>query len=97
MRFVRGGYRMDGGWIGLPIIRSRSPANICGTARVEGGGAVRRSIANVENAIRTHLSVGNGILKVAAMVGVWSGTVRRVKGVMVAIASCRPASTGRGD
>jgi DNA invertase Pin-like site-specific DNA recombinase len=33
----------------------------------------------VENAIRTHLSAGNGILKVAAMVGVGSGTVQRVK------------------
>jgi DNA invertase Pin-like site-specific DNA recombinase len=33
----------------------------------------------VENAIRTHLSAGNGILKVAALVGVGSGTVQRVK------------------
>ena len=52
---------------------------------------------NVENAIRTHLSVGNGILKVAAMIGVESDTVWRIKREMVAIASCRPASTGRGD
>ena len=36
----------------------------------------------VENAIRTHLSAGKGILKVAALVGVGSGTVQRVKGEM---------------
>jgi DNA invertase Pin-like site-specific DNA recombinase len=35
--------------------------------------------AKVENAIRTHLSAGTGILKVAALVGVGSGTVQRVK------------------
>ena len=34
---------------------------------------------NVETAIREHLSAGNGILKVAAIVGVGSGTVQRVK------------------
>jgi hypothetical protein len=34
---------------------------------------------NVENAIREHLTAGNGILKVAALVGVGSGTVQRVK------------------
>ena len=33
----------------------------------------------VENAIRMHLSAGKGILKVAALVGVGSGTVQRVK------------------
>jgi DNA invertase Pin-like site-specific DNA recombinase len=33
----------------------------------------------VEDAIRSHLSAGNGILKVAALVGVGSGTVQRVK------------------
>ena len=33
----------------------------------------------VENAIRSHLRAGNGILKVAARVGVGSGTVQRVK------------------
>src|SRR3984893_16943041 len=33
----------------------------------------------VENAIRDHLRAGNGILKVAALVGVGSGTVQRVK------------------
>jgi DNA invertase Pin-like site-specific DNA recombinase len=33
----------------------------------------------VEDAIRSHLRVGMGILKVAALVGVGSGTVQRVK------------------
>jgi hypothetical protein len=33
----------------------------------------------VEDAIRTHLSAGNGILKTAVLVGVGSGTVQRVK------------------
>ena len=34
---------------------------------------------NVEKAIHGHLSAGNGILKVAALVGCGSGTVQRVK------------------
>ena len=38
----------------------------------------------IENAIREHLSAGNGFLKVAALVGVGSGTVQRVKREMVA-------------
>ena len=33
----------------------------------------------MEDAIRRHLSAGHGILKVAALVGVGSGTVQRVK------------------
>jgi hypothetical protein len=37
----------------------------------------------IEKAIRDHLSAGNGILKVAALVGVGSGTVQRVKTEMV--------------
>jgi DNA invertase Pin-like site-specific DNA recombinase len=37
----------------------------------------------IEDAIRRHLSAGNGILKVAGMVGVGSGTVQRVKREMV--------------
>jgi hypothetical protein len=37
----------------------------------------------IEDAIRRHLSAGNGILKVAALVGVGSGTVQRVKREMV--------------
>ena len=39
--------------------------------------------AKVEEAIRVHLSAGYGILKVAATVGVGSGTVQRVKREMV--------------
>jgi hypothetical protein len=35
--------------------------------------------AQVESAIRTHLAAGNGILKVARMVGCGSGTVQRVR------------------
>jgi hypothetical protein len=37
----------------------------------------------IEDAIRRHLSAGNGILKVAALVGCGSGTVQRVKREMV--------------
>jgi DNA invertase Pin-like site-specific DNA recombinase len=40
--------------------------------------------AKVEQAIRTHLMAGNGILKVAKMVGCGSGTVQRVKREMAA-------------
>jgi hypothetical protein len=40
----------------------------------------------VEDAIRTHLRAGKGILKVAAMVGCGSGTVQRVKREEVAAA-----------
>jgi DNA invertase Pin-like site-specific DNA recombinase len=43
-----------------------------------------RVSAKVETAIRTHLSAGNGILKVATLVGCGSGTVQRVKREMVA-------------
>jgi len=38
----------------------------------------------VEEAIRKHLAAGHGILKVAKIVGVGSGTVQRVKREMVA-------------
>ena len=37
----------------------------------------------VEAAIREHLAAGHGILKVAAMAGVGSGTVQRVKREMI--------------
>ena len=37
----------------------------------------------MEDAIRRHLRAGHGILKVAALVGVGSGTVQRVKREMV--------------
>ena len=45
----------------------------------------------IENAIRTHLSAGKGILKVAAMVGVGSGTVQRVKREMTERAVAKAA------
>jgi hypothetical protein len=45
--------------------------------------AARKVPPKVENAIRTHLSAGNGILKVAALVGCGSGTVQRVKREMM--------------
>ena len=35
--------------------------------------------AKVENAIRSYLSAGKGILKIAALVGVGSGTVQQVR------------------
>jgi DNA invertase Pin-like site-specific DNA recombinase len=38
----------------------------------------------VENAIRSHLRARRGILKAAALVGVGSGTVQRVRREMVA-------------
>jgi DNA invertase Pin-like site-specific DNA recombinase len=39
----------------------------------------------VDNAIRRHLSTGKGILKVAALVEVGSGTVQRVKREMATV------------
>jgi len=39
--------------------------------------------AKVGAAIREHLSAGHGILKVAAMVAVGSGTVQRIRREMV--------------
>jgi DNA invertase Pin-like site-specific DNA recombinase len=42
-----------------------------------------RVSAKVEEAIRRHLNAGKGILKVAALVGVGSGTVQRVRREMV--------------
>jgi DNA invertase Pin-like site-specific DNA recombinase len=42
-------------------------------------GRPKKGVAKVENAIREHLSAGNGILKVAALVGCGSGTVQRVR------------------
>ena len=48
--------------------------------RQQGSKLGRPKVApKVEEAIRKHLRAGNGILKVAAMVGVGSGTVQRVK------------------
>jgi hypothetical protein len=43
-----------------------------------------KGAGQVEEAIREHLSAGHGILKVAAMVGVGSGTVQRIRKEMAA-------------
>jgi DNA invertase Pin-like site-specific DNA recombinase len=61
------------------IIRSRVLAGL-DRVRQQGKKLGRPKVPpNVEKAIRQHLSAGNGILKVAALVGVGSGTVQRVK------------------
>ena len=61
------------------IIRSRVLAGL-DRVRQQGKKLGRPKVApNVENAIREHLRAGHGILKVAALVGVGSGTVQRVK------------------
>jgi hypothetical protein len=62
--------------------RSSGSRVLAGLKRVrqQGKKLGRPKVApKVENAIRTHLSAGMGILKVAALVGVRSGTVLRVK------------------
>jgi DNA invertase Pin-like site-specific DNA recombinase len=59
------------------IIRSRVFTGL-DRVRQQGKKLGRPKVApNVEVAIRRHLSAGNGILKVAALVGVVSGTVQR--------------------
>ena len=61
------------------IIRSRVLAGL-DRVRQQGKKLGRPNVSpKIEDAIRTHLSAGNGILKVAALVGVGSGTVQRVK------------------
>jgi DNA invertase Pin-like site-specific DNA recombinase len=61
------------------VLRSRVMAGL-DRYRQQGGKLGRPKVApKVEDAIRTHLRAGNGILKVAAMVGCGSGTVQRVK------------------
>jgi DNA invertase Pin-like site-specific DNA recombinase len=61
------------------IIRSRVLAGL-DRVRQQGKKLGRPKVApNVQKAIREHLSAGNGILKVVALVGVGSGTVQRVK------------------
>jgi DNA invertase Pin-like site-specific DNA recombinase len=61
------------------ILRSRVLAGL-ERVRAQGGRLGRPKVSpKVENAIRTHLSAGKGILKVAALVGVGSGTVQRVR------------------
>jgi DNA invertase Pin-like site-specific DNA recombinase len=61
------------------IIRSRVLAGL-DRVRQQGKKLGRPKVsAKTEDAIRRHLSAGNGMLKVAALVGVGSGTVQRVK------------------
>jgi len=61
------------------IIRSRVMAGR-DRVRQQGKKLGRPKVSpKIEDAIRRHLSAGNGILKVAGMVGVGSGTVQRVK------------------
>ena len=48
----------------------------------KGRSSVRPKVS--PGAIRQHLAAGHGILKVAALVGVGSGTVQRVKRELVA-------------
>ena len=65
------------------IIRSRVLADL-DRVHQQGKKLGRPKVApKVEDAIRRHLSAGSGILKVAALVGVGSGTVQRVKREMV--------------
>jgi DNA invertase Pin-like site-specific DNA recombinase len=61
------------------ILRDRVMAGL-ERVRQQGRKLGRPKVApKVEDAIRNHLRAGNGILKVAALVGVGSGTVQRVK------------------
>ena len=61
------------------ILRDRVIAGL-NRVRQQGKRLGRPKVApKVENAIRTHLRAGNGILKVARMVGCGCGTVQRVK------------------
>ena len=61
------------------ILRDRVIAGL-NRVRQEGRKLGRPKVSpKVEAAIRTHLTAGNGILKVAKMVGCGSGTVQRVK------------------
>ena len=65
------------------IIRSRVNAGL-DRVRAQGKKLGRPKVSpRIKVAIRQHLSEGCGILKVAAMVGVGSGTVQRVKREMV--------------
>jgi DNA invertase Pin-like site-specific DNA recombinase len=61
------------------MLRSRVLAGL-ERIRQQGKKLGRPKVApKVENAIRTHLKAGSGILKVAKVVGCGSGTVQRVK------------------
>jgi DNA invertase Pin-like site-specific DNA recombinase len=61
------------------MLRSRVLAGL-DRVRQQGKRLGRPKVSpKVENAIRTHLSAGNGILKVAGLVGCGSGTVQRIR------------------
>ena len=67
------------------MIRSRVMAGL-DRVREQGKKLGRPSVGRkVEEAIRQQLDAGHGILKVAAMVGVGSGTVQRVKKEMMVV------------
>jgi DNA invertase Pin-like site-specific DNA recombinase len=67
------------------MIRSRVVAGL-NRVREQGKKLGRPMIGTrVEDAIRQQLEAGHGILKVARIVGVGSGTVQRVKREMVAV------------
>ena len=74
------------------IIRSRVLAGL-DRVRQQGKKLGRPKVSpKTEGAIRQHLATGHGILKVAALVGVGSGTVQRVKREMAGeLAGCRNA------
>ena len=78
------GSRHDPDGVGLweqerSMLRSRVLAGL-DRVRQQGKRLGRPKVSpKIENAIRTHLSAGKGILKVAALVGFGSGTVQRVK------------------
>ena len=61
------------------ILRSKVVAGL-ERVRAQGKRLGRPKVSpKVEDAIRRHLIAGNGILKVAALVGCGSGTVQRVR------------------
>jgi DNA invertase Pin-like site-specific DNA recombinase len=67
------------------IIRSRVVAGL-NRVREQGKRLGRPTIGGkVEDAIRQQLDAGHGILKVARIVGVGSGTVQRIKREMAAV------------
>jgi DNA invertase Pin-like site-specific DNA recombinase len=83
------------------MLRSRVLAGL-DRVRQQGKKLGRPKVApKVEDAIRSHLKSGNGILKVASLVGVGSGTVQRVKREMAAnvlrAASRRSAHSERSE
>jgi DNA invertase Pin-like site-specific DNA recombinase len=78
------------------IIRSRVVAGL-NRVREQGKKLGRPTIApKVEDAIRQQLEAGHGILKVARIVGVGSGTVQRVKREMVAGLGLMPSTIRSG-